>query len=105
MSRIFVDDGAVQAQTANLRSRVVSQVQAAEGTLSRLQSSLNSRDSASNASYIRAVESTQRKAQSTARGFTRLLNFIAGSSAQMRLQDERAATAMRAGLGSTPPAR
>jgi len=98
MSNIFVDHNAVQSETLKLSSDTASQLQGADSQLSGLQASLNSKDSSSNASYIRAVDNTKRKMQSTTRGFTKLINFVSGASEQMRLQDERLSLAMRGTL-------
>ena len=95
MSQIHINYGTVQAQTSNIRSTAASQLQNSKSACSGVQASLSSKDSATNASYIRAIELNQSKAQSATRGITKLLNFISGSAEQMRLEDERLSTYMR----------
>ena len=103
MSRIFINHGVVQAQTASLRNSVNASLGEAEAELSSLLSSLDTKDGLGNARFIQAVENDKRKAQSAARGFTRILNFISGSAEQMRLEDARLAGMMQG--NTAPPAR
>jgi len=95
MSQIFINHTDVQAQTANLRSEVAAKLSETESAFSNLQSSLNTKDSATNARFLQAVDVSTKKAQSAARGLTKVINFVSGSAEQMRLEDMRLAAVMQ----------
>ena len=95
MSGIFINHADVQARTSSLRSEVAAKLGEAESTLSGLQSSLTGKDSATNASFLQAVEINTKKVQSAARGVTKVINFVSGSAEQMRLEDMRIASVIQ----------
>ena len=92
MSQIHIDYAAVEAGTSTLRASMDAALREADTTLSGLRSSMDTKDSASNARFIEAIDLNQRKIQSTAHGFTKLLNFISGSSRQLQMEDARLST-------------
>jgi hypothetical protein len=105
MSRIFIDYEVVQSQTTQLRSNATAQLNEADSGFASLRSSLDVKDSLSNAKFIQASESDRRKAQSATRGITKLLNFISGSAEQMKAEDMRLSGMMRQGTQASPTHR
>jgi len=96
MSQIYVNHIAVQSAVSDLRSRLSSQISGVVSQYSSVPASLNVRyDSLTNASYRKVSEEKKRKAESSLRGLTKLLNFIAGSAEQMRLTDMRLSRIMQ----------
>ena len=82
--------------TSTFRAGILSSQNDANAIFSNLCSSLEStKDSASNAQFTHSAELTQRATQSIVRGFTRLLNFVEGASAQMRTEDVRLSRVMQ----------
>jgi len=96
MSQFLINHADVQAQTAALRGEVSAKLSETESAFSSLQGSLDAKDSATNASFLQAVEVNSRKAQSAARGFSKIINFVSGSAEQIRMEDMRMAAVMQA---------
>ena len=94
MSHLSVNYGAVQSKTSQIRNGVTSRRNDTTSQLSGVRSSVSTKDSASNACFANEVDSNRRKANSSARVFTKLTNFIHGSSEQIRLEQDRISSAL-----------
>ena len=100
MADYYIDLDTVETRTAALRNAVKTKQDAIEQMYSNMQTSLDDKDSATNASFQNLIELDKQIAISVAEGLKKLISFIARSAEQILLEDRRIAAIMRSGTRS-----
>ena len=77
----------VYSKVAELRSRATSKIGEMESGYAQIQSSLDSVDSATNASLMATMERNARKAHTVAQTLDKLLSFMNSSTQQVELEE------------------
>ena len=88
MPRIQIRYNEVYSRVAELRSRAKSKIGEMDSGYAQIQSSLDSVDSATNASLMAAMERNARKAHTVAQTLDKLLSFMNSSTQQVELEDQ-----------------
>ena len=92
-SQISINYPDVYSRTAQLQSRIVSEIQTLEQEYSQIMSSIKTLDGMANTMFELAVERNRRKALALAEILDKLLSFISNSASHIEIHEQRQAAA------------